>query len=343
MITVKNKSGAGMEGKERLQSKRGATVEKTIFGKIIAGYREKFDLQQNVICEGICSKATYLRTEMEERAADFVVQETLLARVGQDAANFEVILEDEEFELWTERMAIRSAMAGKQFDIVQEKVEAYRRENAHKHKLHEQFCLYYEMKLAEWRGEAAEDICRLAEKALAFTKRIDEQPEIKESLYTPMEMDLLLTLLQHRYQVWENPWKREQCLTKIIEYADVYFSTERQEDIEGRAWIELLKLEEKYGTPEKLLTYVDRAIACFAGGSGILRLAEARFVKAKLLLHISRSEEDGRGHREQCKEECKMVYSIYEAMECDAQRREVERFCEEELQWHITMQMKSSD
>lgn len=315
-------------------------MEKTVFGKILTRYRKKYDLQKNVIYKGICSEVSYFRLEKEARAVDFVVQETLLARMGQDVANFEVLLDDEAFELWTERMAIRSAMAAKQFDVVQEKINAYRLENADKHKLHEQFCMYYEMKLAEWRGEEAERVCQIAERALAFTKESDEQPGIKDNLYTPMEIDMLLTLIQHQYRDWQDPWKRESCLVKMIEYVEVYFSTEPQEDIEGRTWMELLKLEEAYGGEQKLLMYIDRAIACFAGGSGILRLAEVRFMKAKLLFQLSRNAQDGEARLKQCREECQMVYGIYDVMECKTQRREVERFCEEELQWHITMQMK---
>ena len=281
-----------------------------------------------------------MRIEENARVVDFVVQETLLARVGQNVANFEVLLEDEVFDLWAERMAIRSAMAGKQFDLVGEKVKAYRLENAGRHKLHEQFCLYYEMKLAEWRGEEPESICRIAEKALSFTKEKDEQPQIRDCLYTPMEVDLLLTLIQYQYGEWKNPWKRESCLLKMLEYVETYFNLERQEDIEGRAWLELLRLKSGYGDSEMLFPFIDRAIACFASGSGILRLAEVRFMKAKLLFKCSRNVEDREAKLRQCREECKMVYDIYDVMECEVQRREVEKFCEEELQWHITMQMK---
>lgn len=315
-------------------------MERNIYGKILTRYRQKYDLQKKVICKGICSEATYLRTEKEVRVVDFIVLETLLARLGQNAVNFEMILEDEDFDLWVRRMAIRSAMAGKQFDIVREKVMAYRRENADRHKLHEQFCLYYEMKLAEWQGEDEEKICRLAQKALAFTKESGELPEIKNCLYTPMELDLLLSLVQHQYQDWSSSWKREGCLLKMIEYVEKYFIMERQEDIEGRIWMALLKLEEAQGEDEKLLTCIDRAIACFSGGNGILRLADARFMKAKLLLKISRSVESGEAERTQCREECRMAYAIYEVMEREEQQREVERFCEKELEWHITMQMK---
>ena len=102
----------------------------------------------------------------------------------------------------------------------------------------------------------------------------------------------------------------------------------------------MLKLEEAFADTEALLTYIEHAIKCFVRGSSILRLAEVRCMKAKLLLRSSYSSEDEEARRELCKEECEMAYCIYDIMECEAQQREIERFCEEELQWHITMQMK---
>lgn len=81
-------------------------MKKSIFGKIVAIYREKYDIQQKEICEGICSEATYLRAEMEEKETAFIVQEALLARLGQSADKFELILDEEDYDLWTQRLEI---------------------------------------------------------------------------------------------------------------------------------------------------------------------------------------------------------------------------------------------
>lgn len=312
-------------------------------GTIIAKYREKHNLRQQDICNGICDRSTYLRAEVGAQEVDFVVQETLLNRLGQDAADFEMLLDDDAYDAWTERLAIRSAMAGRQYEGLQKLVEAYRIEYAEQHKLHEQFCLYYEMKLAQWRGEDTEHICELAEKALSITKVIDEMPEIRKNLYSSMELDLLLTLIQHQYNVWSSVWQCKECLMNILEYVAVYFSTEHREDIEGRAWMELLKVEEKFSEPEQLLEYIDKAIACFVSGNGILRLAEVRFFKAKFLYKISNASDKPDTLVLQCRDECRMAYNIYDVMECSKEREAVEHFCEEELQWHITTQVKWLD
>lgn len=312
-------------------------------GTIITKYREKYELAQQDVCEGICGRTTYLRVEGGTEEVDFVVQETLLARLGQDAIDFEFMLDDDAYDAWSGRLAIRSVMAGRLYSIVQEQIEEYRRTYAGMHKLHEQFCLYYEMKLAKYNGENAVYICELAQKALSLTKPVVEVPDIKKNLYTPMEMDLLLTLLEYQYKNWNNTWQRRDCLMKILEYIAVYYSTESREDVEGRTWLELLKVEATYSESQQLLEYIEHAIACFIGGNGILRLAEVRFFKAKLLHRISTAAENREELEKQCREECMMAYNIYDVMECSKEREAVECFCEEELQWHITTQMKWLD
>lgn len=315
-------------------------MDKTAFGEIIARYREKYDVSQMVVHEGIGSQASYRRGESEEREVDFVIQETLLARLGQSATDFELMLSDEEYDVWMERLAVRSAMAGKDYQAVEEIIKRYRQENADKHKLHEQFCLYYEMKLAQWRGADKEEILELAQRALALTKEIDAVPECKQNLYTPIELDLLLTLIQYGHEKWSRLLEIVYCLKKIIDYVDAYYSIERQEDIEGRAWIELIRVAERYENADELLTYIDKAIACFSGATGIERLAEVRFIKAKLLWRCNKDADDKEEQMRLCKEECMMAYCIYDVLGHIEKIKEIEDFCLGELEWHITMQIK---
>lgn len=315
-------------------------MSKTTFGTIIEKYRKKLNVSQKVVHEGIGSQASYRRGESDEREVDFVIQETILARLGQSATDFELILDDEEYDMWMERLAIRSATAGKDYDTVEKLVKEYRLRYAAVHKLHEQFCLYYELKLAEWHGEERKTLSALAAEALSLTKQIDDMPRLRESLYTPMELDLLLTLIQYRHEHWNNLFKNGNCLQKIIEYVNEYYSIERQEDIEGRAWLELLRVAEKYEDPEQLLVYIDKAIACFCGATGIERLGEVRFMKAQLLWRGYEDATDKEQQLHLCKEECKMAYCIFEVLRRTEKVREIEEFCLGELQWHITMQIE---
>ena len=148
---------------------------------------------------------------------------------------------------------------------------------------------------------------------------------------------MLLILLHYRYGEWKENYKVENCLRKIIEYVGVYYEVERLEDIEGRAWLELLQLLEARNTPEEQLEYIDKAIACFSKGTGILRLAYVRFMKAKLLGKLWSEGREAESLKKRCQNECRMAYAIYDVMGREEQLSEIEYFCLEELQWHITI------
>lgn len=315
-------------------------MKHTTFGTIMAAYRAKYKLNQREICKGICAEATCVRAGLEGIEVDFLTQEALLSRMGLSSDDFELLLGDEEYILRSERGAIRSDMAGRNMEDLEEKLVCYTEKYGTNHPLHKQFILYYRMKLACWRKQPAEDICRLAEQAFSCTKESGDIPHCRNNLYSYTELDLLLTMIQYGHENWCDVLKNGYCLKQIIEYVSVYYTKECREEIEGRAWIQLIRIAGEYESQDTLLSYIDRAIACFSGGTGIERLAEVRFIKAKLLRENCKNKADKSKQIEQCKEECCMAYCIYEVLGRTEKVREIATFCEEKLQWHITMQMK---
>lgn len=304
---------------------------------ILEYYQEKNNVSLSVICDGICAFSTASKSKVDDRDMDYIIVEALFARVGRNIDELELSLDDREYELRNSRQAIRSATWSKDMEKVEKELEYYVSETAEEHRLHRQFSLYYMAKLAQWKGEDREKICQMVSEALALTKEITVIPDVKENLYTPIEIDLLLTMLHYRYGEWKERYKVESCLRKIIEYVGVYYEVDRLEDIEGRAWLELLQLMEVCNTPEEQLEYIDRAIACFVKGTGILRLAYVRFRKAKLLARLWTEDAKKESLKKRCQDECRMAYAIYDVMGREEQLREIELFCLEELQWHITI------
>ena len=132
------------------------------------------------------------------------------------------------------------------------------------------------------------------------------------------------------------------CLQKIIEYARKYYTIEKRENIEGRAWLLQIELLWYSESTETLLCYIEEAIGCFAGASGIGFMGELRFVKAKLLWRehgIAADAEDMEAMRQMSMRECMMAYSIFEALQQEDKLKEIEAFCDGELKWHITTQI----
>ena len=142
-----------------------------------------------------------------------------------------------------ERDAIRVSFVAGYYGQLESKLINYIAKYVAAGYLHQQFYIYYEVKLAMWRGEESGHICSLAQRALELTKATGEIPDCKTKKYTYTELELLLTLIEYGDEQWKDAEKKEIGLLKIVQYARLYFEEERRVAIEDRAW--QLLIEEK--------------------------------------------------------------------------------------------------
>jgi len=335
------------------ENKRRMEMEKNRFGRMAEDYQKRNGLEKKVIYKGICSAATFTRVQTEERILDYLVLETLLARMGKTAEGFENLLRQEDSELWEKRLEIKSAAFDHDCPSVKKLLREYREKMPEGNKLQEQFCLYYEMKLAGWEEESGGMVCALAWQALQLTKQDGELPNEKDSLYTPMEMDLLLTLIRHRQEevcfpdpedsekvihpldAWKEDCRVESALWDMTKYMETYYRNNGQKEVEGDVWLELLKLLEQSGRNDKLRFCIERALESFAGATGIRRLAKLHLIKARLIGRLKKAWDGSDGWVRLCKEELMMAYAVCEVMGMEKELAEIEDYCREELQWRI--------
>ena len=193
------------------------------------------------------------------------------------------------------------------------------------------------MKLAEWNKESAEEICRIAWSALSITKKRGDEPHKWRNLYNNMEMELLLTLVHYKFGKWGDYSNARSCLFGMLESIETYNSSALRAVVEERAWLELLILMAKHERNEVLLEYIEKAIACASRSDEIGKLAELHFHKALLLWHTRDNKNNGEIYASLCREECKMAFCIFRILGRVQEQKKVERFCWEELKWHITM------
>ena len=332
-------------------------LEKNRFGKMVENYQQLHEVEKKAIYRGICSGATFTRVETEERNLDYLVVETLLARMGKKDYGFESLLRQKDGELWEKRLEMKLAMCEQDYLSVDKMLQEYRMMMPKDSKLHEQFCLYHEMKLAERGGKSADraKACSLAWQALVLTKKDGEMPHEKKNLYTPMEMDLLLTLIRYRQEdlclpdpdrpekmvhpldAWKEDSRAESALWDMTEYMGVYCQNDHQEEIRGDIWQELMRLLEQSGKDDRLRFCLEKALEAFAGTNGIRRLAELHFIKARLIGRMKMGWDGSDDWKKLCREECLMAYAVCEAMEMEKELAEIKRYCREELHWHITL------
>ncbi len=94
---------------------------------VLKYYREKYDLKQEEICDGICSVTTLSRIEQGFRESDSLVVQTLLSRIGKEVTLFETIVNEEDYDLWKPEQRLKSLWKGNSLRQRRKKINAYRK------------------------------------------------------------------------------------------------------------------------------------------------------------------------------------------------------------------------
>ncbi len=141
----------------------------------------------------------------------------------------------------------------------------------------------------------------------------------------------------HPLDTWKEDCKAESVLWDMTKYMKIYYQKDWQEEIKGDVWLELMRLLEKSGKDDRLRFCIERALEGFAGATGIRRLAELHFSKARLIGRLKKEWDGSDGWTKLCKEECMMAYAVCKTMEMEKELAEIEHYCKEELHWHITL------
>lgn len=311
-------------------------MERNTLGVVLSYYREKYGFSLEALADGICSTATLSRVEGGSREIDSLMAETLLGRIGKEVTQFELMLNDEDYALWQKRESIHTALKDRRYDEVLEGVCQYEKMLSKEQHLHWQRCLAWKVQVKEAAGEEREEIIRLAKEALTFTiSRIDS--EISEQLYNPLEIRLILVLM--RYDYFPAAEKAENWLLKLVQYVERYYSGRMGETLGVEIFLTLIDLMERHGQDEKVISYVNRAIALIAKGRGICHVAKLRFAKARAIERHYRGTPDWEEQKTCCREECMMAYCVAQIMGEKDMPEEIAAFCREELSWQITEQV----
>ena len=88
-------------------------------GIALSYYREKYGLSMTQVCEGICSPATMFRIEEGYREVDSLVSATLLSRIGKQVLEFELLLNEKDYNLFRLRKDIHRNLEEKNLDLKQ--------------------------------------------------------------------------------------------------------------------------------------------------------------------------------------------------------------------------------
>lgn len=301
-------------------------------GVVLSYYRKKENLTLDNICDGLCSSVMLERIERGERIADSLLGELLLERIGKEACQFELLLNEEDYALWHMRQEMQKSLEMEDYERLRGQVAEYRIMPKSSPNLHEQFCLYCETMAAIADGESREKICGMAWQALQMTKNeIDKE---RYTLYTQTEIKLILLLTENGYM--GSVEEIEDELLKLLRYVETFYTERKKEEIGVIISLKLSEMAQSCGDEKKALEYIDKGISFISQGRGIKGLEKLHFLKAQTFAW----QYDGSPEREEKKQaiqrECLMAYCICEVMGFTEKMKEIERFCEEKLAWQIT-------
>ena len=136
-------------------------------GEILRFYREKYNLNQNDVCAGICSVSTLSKIENGSKEADSLILETLLERIGKEVLQFEMILNDYDYSLWELRRKIEMEIKHNRKESAKQFLYEYETQMPQNNNVHLQYLLYRRLLLDDY--SSADEKCAMAVMALEYT------------------------------------------------------------------------------------------------------------------------------------------------------------------------------
>ena len=152
--------------------------------------------------------------------------------MGKEVALFETMLNKADYELWKVRNEIEHIVSHFESDTVYEKIKEYRKVMPKDEKIHEQFCLYYEIILDIKNKLEDKTITEKILQAIHMTRPDYEKKEFIYQLYSKTEIKLLLLYMDYKKKE-KNLLERE--LLNLLKFVDHYYS-QRQK----KKWVQKL-------------------------------------------------------------------------------------------------------
>lgn len=274
-------------------------------GIVLSYYREKYGLSMAQVCEGICSPATMFRIEEGFREVDSLVSGTLLSRIGKQVLEFELLLNEEDYNLFRLRKEIDRSIAERNMDAADKLLQKYQSVMPKKQVIHEQYYLWGKAELLQKRGASKEEIKAVLNEAILLTKPFFGKRKNTSDLYSEMEIKLFLGLIQFSEDI---SWKEAE-LKRMLLFTRKYDSKKIKEQAEMSILKELASIQEEKGNAQKELEYIEQALTLVKESRTMRGLAELHFKKAGLLKELMQRNKDmQQKYQKQCQVELTMAY-----------------------------------
>lgn len=289
--------------------------EKKRFGDYVSTLRKKQNISLGQLCDGLCSESMMSRIEAGERAADKLLQDRLLGRLGVVPENYENFLYYREYKRWKERQNIVVCILNREIDKARMLLEEYQNHYSMENKLERQFYLTMLVQIRRLEKAERNELKDLFEEALLLSVPEVEEREWKPRILSTEELNLLIEYVY--YTTDTNSLDRYEKLFDYIEAMDgdeltvakvypktvfYYYEAWRQKKDKNRV------------ETAKLVKLCERMIEILRKAHRMFYLWELLGVKKQLLQNLLEETTEGAG-KEKLEEKCEEAALWQEVLE----------------------------
>ena len=292
-------------------------------GNALLYYREKENITQEQLCEGICPIATLCRIETGEREFDSLISDTLLSRLGKTANRFEFVLNEEDYVLYDTREKIENSIKNRNVEEVEHLIEKYEKLMPQNQILHQQFITFYKAMVLKEKGKK-EEVINMLHEAINMTK-----PDYKENsdnlkLYSVIEIKIIYELFQ--YEKYE-----EENLNSLFQYMNRFFDEEEKASSFVPFMYQLVLQHEEKEKYMEAIKIAEKAIDTLCNGKSYLYIADLYFEKLKCEEKLYNGTKQWKNRMKENYEMCNDIFYMYMVEENLDKMNQIDKFCEEKL------------
>lgn len=298
-------------------------------GNALLHFREKENISQIQLCEGICSVATLSRIEKGGREFDSLISETLLSRLGKTANRFEFVLNEEDYYLYEIREQIEKNIKERQLEKAQKLLDEYKKKMPKNQILHQQFLTFYKTKLLELKHSFFNEIKQGYYETINMTRPDFKNKSEDMILYSSIEVKTI-------YQLFlMNDYEKEE-LYSLFRFMNKYYDTEEKENNMIPFLYHMVERYQKEKRYEEVIKVSQEAIDIICSGRRSLYLPDLYFYKIKAQEKLYGSSREWKYMKAELMEECNSLYYVYMIEEDIEKMHQIEQFCREKLKCRIT-------
>lgn len=189
------------------------SLEAQKYGEFLQKQREQWNIERELLGEGIYSLNTIGKIERGARYPDKLTRDRLLARIGESGHDYENYLTLEEYADWEERRDILDSLDDGELEKADKLIREYAEHKEMESVVTRQFWLAMRLQYLELSGATEEEKYPLIEEAVKLTVPAVDTKPVDQLALSVQELNLVL-----EYVTYRKPENQEETYQQLFTY-----------------------------------------------------------------------------------------------------------------------------